>query len=107
MFNIKHCAACGPNHGTVHWLLRSVKKQNLEADYALRGNRTPGGSMATTQVTTTPLMLKHMGLTYSNVRYNTLTHTKDLVRAPSCRVYELRPKVEVSLPLWPFGLDQV
>ena len=24
---------------------------------ALRGNRTPGGSMATTQVTTTPLML--------------------------------------------------
>ena len=24
--------------------------------YALRGNRTPGGSMATTQVTTTPLM---------------------------------------------------
>ena len=56
MFNIKHYAACNPNHGTVHWLLRSVKKQNLEADYALRGNRTPGGSMATTQVTTTPLM---------------------------------------------------
>ena len=25
--------------------------------HALRGNRTPGGSMATTQVTTTPLML--------------------------------------------------
>ena len=25
---------------------------------ALRGNRTPGGSMATTQVTTTPLMLQ-------------------------------------------------
>ena len=26
---------------------------------ALGGNRTPGGSMATTQVTTTPLMLYH------------------------------------------------
>ena len=78
-----------------------------KAIHALRGNRTPGGSMATTQVTTTPLMLKHRGLTYSNVRYNTLTHTKDLVRAPIRRVYELRPKVEVSLPLWPFGLDQV
>jgi hypothetical protein len=29
---------------------------------ALRGNRTPGGSMATTQVTTTPLMLVKMPL---------------------------------------------
>jgi hypothetical protein len=31
--------------------------QNVEKVRALRGNRTPGGSMATTQVTTTPLML--------------------------------------------------
>ena len=28
--------------------------------YALRGNRTPGGSMATTQVTTTPLMRQYL-----------------------------------------------
>ena len=74
---------------------------------ALRGNRTPGGSMATTQVTTTPLMLKYSRLTYNHIRCGTLTHTKDLVRAPICGVYALRPEAEVSLPLWPFGLDQV
>ena len=56
MFNIKHYAACNPNHETVRWLLPGVKKHYLETDRALRGNRTPGGSMATTQVTTTPLM---------------------------------------------------
>ena len=43
-----------------HWLLvdmdikLNAKRKN---QLALRGNRTPGGSMATTQVTTTPLML--------------------------------------------------
>jgi hypothetical protein len=33
------------------------KFENQGLSIALRGNRTPGGSMATTQVTTTPLML--------------------------------------------------
>ena len=33
------------------------EKKPMDIGYALRGNRTPGGSMATTQVTTTPLML--------------------------------------------------
>ena len=39
-----------------------AKKQLVKPCHALRGNRTPGGSMATTQVTTTPLMLQHVPL---------------------------------------------
>ena len=56
-------ALLGPCH--VHKVLLELggfvrdKKGNPDRleYYALRGNRTPGGSMATTQVTTTPLML--------------------------------------------------
>ena len=46
--------------GAVHrkFVLREYSaKSRTPGLYALRGNRTPGGSMATTQVTTTPLML--------------------------------------------------
>ena len=44
---------------SLYWRTTKNKKSN-----ALRGNRTPGGSMATTQVTTTPLMpdnIRHNG----------------------------------------------
>ena len=46
----------------------AVAKSTYQHINALRGNRTPGGSMATTQVTTTPLMLKYNRLTSSMVR---------------------------------------
>ncbi len=53
-------------HSAQTWTLEGCtglnQKQMLDG-YALRGNRTPGGSMATTQVTTTPLML-YMSLLY-------------------------------------------
>ena len=39
---------------------KSSQKDLFGYLYALRGNRTPGGSMATTQVTTTPLMLDNL-----------------------------------------------
>jgi hypothetical protein len=42
----------------IAWMLRAMLDKNVFELIvnALRGNRTPGGSMATTQVTTTPLM---------------------------------------------------
>ena len=45
--------------------------KNHPLPHALRGNRTPGGSMATTQITTTPLML-HIGCI--NVLYDVQRH---------------------------------
>lgn len=37
-----------------------VSCETKEKKHALRGNRTPGGSMATTQVTTTPLVRRRV-----------------------------------------------
>ena len=46
-----------PGYPTHEATLRNAwRKRQRILHHALRGNRTPGGSMATTQVTTTPLM---------------------------------------------------
>ena len=66
------------------------QKSPEEPLHALRGNRTPGGSMATTQVTTTPLM--RCPLTTKHKHIVTINHYSEELRKgtdPRCNRVEL------------------